>query len=182
VIDAKSPWTFRHSEGVAQIAAGIARTMGFSADNVRYIRRAALVHDVGKLGVSSHILNKPGRLSPREVAEMRQHTFYTYEILSRVSGFKDLADLAASHHERLDGQGYHRGLDAAGLSMPARILAVADVFEALTARRPYREELADEDVARIMSRKVGTAICPEAYEGLQAFLATDAGTAVSAAA
>ena len=167
VIDAKSPWTYRHSDGVAQISAGIARTMGYSVQEVRFIRRAALVHDVGKLGISNLILNKPGKLDPHEIAEMRRHTFYTHEILSRVSGFKNLAELAASHHEQLDGRGYHRGLDAERLSKASRILAVADIFEALTAKRPYREDLSDDEVAKIMTKKLGTAICHETYEALR---------------
>jgi HD-GYP domain-containing protein (c-di-GMP phosphodiesterase class II) len=170
VIDAKSPWTHRHSEGVARISVGIAEVMGFAPDDVRYIRRAALVHDVGKLGISNLILDKPARLTAEEMAEMRLHTLYTHQILSRVNGFRDLADLAASHHEQLDGKGYHRGLDASQLSTPARILAVADIFEALTAQRPYRQDLSSEEVSAIMSKKVGAAICPAVYEALQAYV------------
>jgi HD-GYP domain-containing protein (c-di-GMP phosphodiesterase class II) len=170
VIDAKSPWTFRHSEGVARISVGIAQVMGFSPTEIRYIRRAALVHDVGKLGISNLILDKPGKLTADEMSEMRRHTLYTYQILSRVNGFMDLAELAASHHEQLDGKGYHRGLDASQLATPPRILAVADVFEALTAQRPYRQDLSREEVSTIMTRKLGTALCPAVYEALQASL------------
>jgi HD-GYP domain-containing protein (c-di-GMP phosphodiesterase class II) len=170
VIDAKSPWTYRHSEGVATITSGIARVMGLGADEVRYMRRAALVHDVGKLGISNLILDKPGKLNDDELAEMRRHTFYTHAILSRVAGFRDLAELASSHHEQLDGKGYHRGLDASQLSTPARILAVADIFEALTAKRPYRQDLSDEEVSTILSRKAGWALCPVALEALGAYV------------
>ncbi len=122
VIDAKSPWTFRHSEGVARISAGIAELMGFSAQEVRYIRRAALLHDIGKLGISNLILDKPGKLTADELTVMRRHALYSQQILSRVDGFKDLADLAASHHERLDGKGYHRGLGADQLGVSAHPL------------------------------------------------------------
>src|SRR6185295_1319726 len=87
VIDAKSPWTFRHSEGVATLAHGIAEVMGFSPANVRRIRRAALVHDMGKLGISNLVLDKPGKLDPAELAHIRKHPYYTRQILSRVSGF-----------------------------------------------------------------------------------------------
>jgi putative nucleotidyltransferase with HDIG domain len=170
VIDAKSPWTYRHSEGVAKISAGIAQVMGFSDDEVRYVRRAALVHDVGKLGISNLILDKPGKLTPEELTEMRRHTFYTHQILSQVQGFKDLADLAAAHHEQLDGKGYHRGLDASQLSTSARILAVADIYEALTAKRPYRQDLTDEEVTSIMRKKLGWGICPEVYDALGVYL------------
>jgi putative nucleotidyltransferase with HDIG domain len=170
VIDAKSPWTYRHSEGVARISAGIAEVMGFAPQEVRYIRRAALVHDVGKLGISNLILDKPGKLTAAEFVEMRRHTLYTHQILSRVNGFKNLAELAAAHHEQLDGKGYHRGLDASQLNTPMRILAVADVFEALTAKRPYRQDLTEEEVSSIMMKKVGTALCPAVYEALQTYL------------
>ncbi|HEX4055498.1 MAG TPA: HD domain-containing phosphohydrolase [Tepidisphaeraceae bacterium] len=171
VIDAKSPWTFRHSEGVAKIAAGIAELMGYSAQEVRYIRRAALLHDIGKLGISNLILDKPGKLTPDELTVMRRHALYTQQILSHVDGFKDLADLAASHHERLDGKGYHRGLTVNQLSAPARILCVADIYEALTAKRPYRQDLTDEQVTTILARNLTGGICPAVYEVLQSYLA-----------
>jgi putative nucleotidyltransferase with HDIG domain len=170
VIDAKSPWTYRHSEGVAKISAGIAEVMGHTADEVRYVRRAALVHDVGKLGISNLILDKPGKLTAEELTEMRRHTFYTHQILSQVQGFKDLADVAAAHHEQLDGKGYHRGLDASQLSIFPRILAVADIYEALTAKRPYRQDLTDEEVTSIMRKKLGWAICPVVYDALGVYL------------
>lgn len=170
VIDAKSPWTYRHSENVAHISAGIAEMMDFSPHEIRQIRRAALVHDIGKLGISNLILDKAGKLTTQETAEMRRHTLYTHQILSRVDGFKDLADLAAAHHEQLDGHGYHQGLDASRLSTPARILAVADVFEALTAKRPYRQDLSEQEVSQIMTQKLGTALCPQVHEALQAYL------------
>ena len=171
VIDAKSNWTYRHSAGVARIAAGLVRTMGYSPAEVRYVRRAALVHDIGKLGVSNLILDKPGKLDAAEVAEMRRHPFYTHQILSRVDGFKDLADLSAAHHERIDGKGYHRGLSGDQLSPFARCLVVADMFEALTAKRPYREDLSIEKVMGILRKDVGTAICPAVFSALEQFVA-----------
>ncbi len=170
VIDAKSPWTFRHSEGVAEISVGIAAVMGFTQKEQRYIRRAALLHDVGKLGISNLILDKPGKLTPDELAEMRKHPRYTYEILMHVAGFHDLADLAASHHERLDGKGYHRGLRAEQLPTPARILAVADMYEALAAKRPYRQDLAPEEVTDILTRNAGAGICTEVFAALKTWL------------
>jgi HD-GYP domain-containing protein (c-di-GMP phosphodiesterase class II) len=167
VIDAKSPWTFKHSEGVAAIAAGIANTMGMSAEEVRDIHRAGLLHDVGKLGVSNLILDKPGKLTAEEMAEMRKHTAYTYKILSQVVGFRHLAATAAAHHERLDGKGYHLGLNADQLSTPARILAVADMYEALTARRPYRQDLSNEQALEILAKNAGPGICPIVFSALK---------------
>lgn len=170
VIDAKSPWTYRHSEGVAEISLGIAQVMGFEAQQCRYIRRAALLHDVGKLGISNLILDKPGKLDSVELIEMRKHPRYTYEILTHVAGFRELAELAAAHHERLDGKGYHRGLPAEKLSTPARILAVADMYEALAAKRPYRQDLSPEEVMSILTKNSGAGICPEVFAALKTWL------------
>ncbi len=171
VIDAKSPWTFRHSEGVSTIAAGIARTLGMSDDEVRDIRRAGLLHDIGKLGVSNLILDKPAKLTADEMAEMRKHTAYTFHVLEQVAGFRDLAAMAASHHERLDGKGYHLGLGAEHLPTASRVLAVADMYEALAAKRPYRQDLTNEEVMKILTRNAGDGICPHIFDALKAYLA-----------
>jgi HD-GYP domain-containing protein (c-di-GMP phosphodiesterase class II) len=161
IVDAKSPYTFRHSENVAAIAVRIGHQLGFSPQQATDLRRAGLLHDIGKLGVSSRILDKAGPLTEDEWTEMRMHTRYTHEILLRVSHFRALAEVAASHHERLDGGGYHRGLPADRLSLPARVLAVADVTEALTAERPYRGSLPWSEVMEIMARQRGTALCQD---------------------
>jgi putative nucleotidyltransferase with HDIG domain len=144
VIDAKSPFTASHSEGVAQIAAGVGSVLSLDAEDLRRLRRAGLLHDIGKLGISNRILDKAGSLTDEERAEMERHPTFTHEILMRVGAFRDLADVAAAHHERLDGSGYPRGLSATQLPLHARILAVADVYEALTAPRPYRGPMAPE--------------------------------------
>ena len=170
MIDAKSPWTYKHSEGVSKIAAGIAATIGMDAAEVRRIRRAGLLHDVGKLGVSNLILDKPGKLDADELAEMRKHTAYTLRILEQVAGFRDLADLAASHHERLDGKGYHRGLSGDQLGTATRILVVSDMYEALAAKRPYRQDLTEEEVMTILSKNAGPGICPEIFAALKTYL------------
>ena len=170
VIDAKSPWTFRHSTGVAEVAVGIANMLGLMPGRVRTLRRAALLHDVGKLGVSNKILDKPARLDPDELAEVRKHPAWTRQILSRVAGFSDLAELAASHHEKLDGTGYHRGLTAEQLPLDARILCVADMYEALAAKRPYRQDLSSEEVMTILQKNSPNGLCPEVLAALTAFL------------
>lgn len=170
VIDAKSPWTYRHSTGVANIAAAIAARLGLSHQDQRVLRRAALLHDLGKLGVSNLILDKPGKLTDEEFAVMRRHTHHTAEILGRVSCFASLREDAAAHHERLDGRGYHLGLAAARLTVPARILAVADICDALRSSRPYREGLAPERILAIMDKEAGTALDPECVNALRAVL------------
>ncbi len=171
VIDAKSPWTYKHSEGVSRIAAGLAATLGMNALEIRTIRRAGLLHDVGKLGVSNLILDKPGKLDANELAEMRKHPAWTLQILQQVAGFRNLAEMAASHHERLDGKGYHRGLDASQLNTSARILVVADMYEALAAQRPYRKDLTEEEVMTILTRNTGDGICPVVFAALKTYLA-----------
>lgn len=171
VIDAKSPYTFRHSEGVATYADAVGRVMGFGPDALRDLRRAALLHDVGKLGVSNRILDKPGKLTEQEFAVVRRHPEHTYQILARVARFRALAETAASHHERMDGRGYHRGIPAGGLPVPARILAVADVCDALSAERPYRAALPRERVLQIMRADAGTAFCTDCFAALEQALA-----------
>jgi putative nucleotidyltransferase with HDIG domain len=171
VIDAKSPYTYQHSERVAVLAVGIGEALGIAETDLRELRRAALLHDIGKLGVSNAILDKPGKLTEEEWAEMRRHPAHTFDILRRVGRFRGLAEVAAAHHERLDGKGYHRGLGDEQLSRSARVLAVADIAEALSADRPYRKAMSwDETLERLRSL-VGGGTCGACHAGLERFLA-----------
>ena len=167
VIDAKSPYTARHSDGVARFAVLIAERIGFDPGDVRDLRRAGLLHDIGKLGVSSRILDKPGKLDEDEWRQMRRHPELTARILGQVEQLRDLAAMAAAHHERLDGRGYHLGLTAEQLSPSARVLAVADVAEALSADRPYRAGLAPDVVLDIIGKDAGTALDADAFVALR---------------
>jgi HD-GYP domain-containing protein (c-di-GMP phosphodiesterase class II) len=171
MVDAKSPWTFRHSVGVAEIAVGIAQATGYDAAGVTRIRRAALLHDLGKLGVSNLVLDKPGRPTDDEFAAIKRHPEFSEQILNRIGCFAALAPTAGAHHEKLNGQGYFRGLAAHQLSLDTRLITVADIFEALSAARPYREAVPTERVLGILEREAGTAICPTALSGLQTWLA-----------
>jgi len=150
VIDAKSPWTYRHSDRACVITLGLAAALGADDDELSDLRRAALLHDVGKLAVSNRILDKPGKLTPSEFAKIREHPVMTRRILERVPGFGALAPVAAAHHERLDGSGYPQGLAGDELTMPMRLLAVADVYEALTSERPYRAAMRSEEAMAII--------------------------------
>ena len=172
VVDAKSPWTHRHSEGVAEIAAGNGREMGLSDLQRRDLRRAGLLHDIGKLGVSNTILDKPGRPTDAEFVAIRRHPDYSEQILGKVAAFGRLADVASAHHERLDGTGYHRRKPGETLHGASRILAVADVFEALTADRPYRPGMPLEKALGIIRRESGSGLCPACIEGLESWLET----------
>lgn len=172
VIDAKSPFTFRHSEGVAEVAVAMSRRVGFSEAVVRDQMHAGLLHDIGKLGISNRILDKPGPLTGAEFALVRSHPALTYDVLRRVSPFQSIVEVAASHHERLDGSGYHRGLSGDELGTQARILAVADVFDALSQDRPYRSAMPMEQVLTILRRESGNRLCPDAVEVLEDLVST----------
>jgi HD-GYP domain-containing protein (c-di-GMP phosphodiesterase class II) len=166
VIDAKSPFTYLHSERVAELAVTIGRRLHFDEADLKDLRRAGLLHDIGKLGVSTLILDKPDRLTERERAEIRVHPAYTQRILERVTAFAGIVEMASAHHERLDGKGYHLGLPAERLTPMSRALAVADVYEALTADRPYRRGLPRNEAVAILRGQSGTALCTEAVEAL----------------
>ncbi len=173
-IDAKDQTTQMHIRRVQVYATGLAKALGLSDAEIQGVKTAALLHDIGKLAVSSRILDKPGKLTDEEFTTMKAHPAYTLQILERVACFRGLASMAAAHHERLDGSGYHLGLAAFDLSRPARILAVADVFEAMTADRPYREAMPFEKALGIVRGMAGGALCPAAVAGLEASLAGDA--------
>lgn len=132
----------------------IAEELSLGADQKRFVRRAALLRDIGKLSVPNTILEKPGKLDAAEWNTVKQHPARTLEILRRIPGFADLSELAAAHHEKLDGSGDFRGWGAEQLSLEARILVVADIFDALAARRPYLDAMPIEQVFGIIEADV----------------------------
>jgi putative nucleotidyltransferase with HDIG domain len=146
VIDAKSPFTYRHSNGVADAAVEIGQWFGMNPKSLKQLRRAALLHDIGKLSVPNSVLEKPAKLTAEEWTVIKAHPYYTLEILKKIPGFDRLSQDAAAHHEKLDGSGYWRGWGSEQLSRFARILAVADIFDALHAKRPYRDGIPLEKV------------------------------------
>ena len=171
VIDAKSPFTSGHSERVADYAVAVAERMGVLPARRRWLRRAAALHDVGKLGVSNAILDKPAKLESEEWAAMRAHALHTHSILERLPAIADIAPVAAAHHERLDGTGYPFGLDQRTISRETRIITVCDFFDALTADRPYRAALTTEEALDIMRCDVGKAIDGDCFDALRAAVA-----------
>jgi putative nucleotidyltransferase with HDIG domain len=156
VVDAKSPFTAGHSARVAQLADRICRELGLDAGQRRWLRRGALLHDLGKLGVSNTILDKPGKLDPWEWAEMQRHATHTERILEGVGSFGTLARVAGAHHEKLDGGGYPRGLDARHIRLETRIITTADVFDALTTERPHRAAMPAREALAVMQEGVGS--------------------------
>jgi HD-GYP domain-containing protein (c-di-GMP phosphodiesterase class II) len=170
VIDAKSPWTHEHCDRVCAIAIGTAKLVGLDEPAVRRLRRAALLHDLGKLSISNRVLDKPGPLTDEERGRFRQHPLLAEQILGQVPIFGELASVASAHHERLDGSGYPRGLAGEALTMPMRVLAVADVYEALTADRPYRPAYAPRDALALMRTDVPQRLDPNAFAALEALV------------
>jgi putative nucleotidyltransferase with HDIG domain len=166
VVDAKSHFTFRHSMGVADAAYGIARGMGLAPERVQLVRRAALLHDIGKLSVSNTILDKTSKLTDMEWKAVQQHPGLTRQILERVGPFREMAVIAGEHHEKLDGSGYPNRLLAPELSLESRIIAVADVYGALSEDRPYRAALEFEQIVAIMSKLVPRQLDEACFEAL----------------
>lgn len=152
--DLKSPTLLGHSRGVAGLAAEAGRTAGLPAEEVATLRRAALLHDLGRVAVPVSVWEKPGPLNDAEWEQVRLHAYHTERVLSQAPSLAAVAAVAGSHHERLDGSGYHRGSLAPGLSLAARILAAADVYQALTEQRPHRAALPPEQAVGEIQREV----------------------------
>ena len=141
VVEAKDPFTADHQEGVARLSVLIATEMGFSDDEISEVRTAALLHDIGKLHIPTEILSKPTALGPNEYAIVQTHAQQGYDILADIDFGWPIAEIALQHHERADGSGYPRGLVGEQILPAARVLAVADVLEAVASPRPYRAAL-----------------------------------------
>ncbi|RFO97795.1 metal-dependent phosphohydrolase [Rhodoferax lacus] len=167
VVDSKSPYTSGHSTRVALYTDLIGETLGLDPARRRWLKRGALLHDVGKLGVSNSVLDKAGKLDEAEWAEVRGHAALTESILSRIGAFSELARIAGAHHERLDGGGYPHGLQAADIAMETRIITTADIFDAITAERPYRGAVPVDQTLDMMQKTVGTALDADCFEALK---------------
>jgi putative nucleotidyltransferase with HDIG domain len=170
VIDSKSPFTRGHSERVAVFSDLIAEELGEAAEHRRWLRRAALLHDIGKLAVSNTILDKPAKLTDDEYAIIKTHATHSADILRDVAAFADMAVVAESHHERLDGKGYPYGVKGEHINQDTRIVTVADVFDAMTADRPYRKAMTPAEAFAIMDKESGTAFDPKCLAALKAAL------------
>jgi putative nucleotidyltransferase with HDIG domain len=137
-VDAKDHYTYGHSEKIAEYTVEIAKELGYSYDNLESIRTAALLHDIGKIGISDQLLRKRGILDRTEWIELRSHPERGAEILQHIDAIKDCVPAVLHHHERYDGSGYPAGLSGESIPLIARIIAVADTFDAITSQRPYR--------------------------------------------
>ncbi len=171
VVDAKSSFTYNHSLGVMKAAQGIARQMGLAPGRQKLIYRAALLHDLGKLRVPNSILDKPDKLNDAEWLIVREHPLLSQQILERIPSFAVIASIAGRHHERLDGTGYPQRLEGDALSLEDRIVALADIYGALSEDRPYRKGLPADQIIAILRKDVPQKYDPECFEALLAYMA-----------
>ena len=155
IIDFRSPFTATHSSGVTASAEAIAREVGYPESECKMMRVAGYLHDLGKLAVPAEILNKPSGLTASEFKVIRSHTYYTFRILENIPNLRTINTWAAFHHETLDGKGYPFHIGAKDLTLGSRIMAVADIFTAITEDRPYRPGLGREKVIKILHGMAG---------------------------
>ena len=146
IIDQKSPFTSSHSQGIAELARIAAAHLGYDTETQNKMYIAGLLHDIGKLSVSVDILHKNGKLTPDERFEINKHPYYTRKILEQIQGFEDIVNYAANHHERMDNNGYPYRVRGDLLSELEKVMAICDIYQALTEERPYREKLAPDKV------------------------------------
>lgn len=162
--EARDPYTFGHSETVTLYAGAIARALSLSNSHVRIIENAAILHDIGKIGIPDHILNKPGKLTNEEYQNIRQHPIIGERLIRQYSNLDDVAPLALHHHERYDGHGYPDQIKNKGIPLGARILAAADAFDAMTSDRPYKPAQSLGQSRKELVRNAGTQFDPKIAE------------------
>jgi HD-GYP domain-containing protein (c-di-GMP phosphodiesterase class II) len=171
-IDAKDHLTAGHSKRVTQFAIGIAKALGFEPRECDILGVAALLHDYGKLGIDDRVLKKPGRLTAQEYDHIKEHVIITRTILDKMHfarKYRMVPLIAASHHERLDGSGYADGRKDADIPFMAKILAVADVFEALTAKRHYHEARSAAEAFEVLEENAETHFDPNIVAALKTY-------------
>ena len=160
-IEARDPYTRGHSDRVTEIAEAIARRLGWSEERLALLQLGGPLHDIGKLGVSEEVLAKPGRLDEGELDEIREHPKLGARLLLRVAAFRAAIPYVLFHHERWDGKGYPTGRAGEEIPLEARVLAVADAFDAMTSDRPYRRALEQREAVAEVARCAGTQFDPE---------------------
>jgi len=171
VVEVRDPYTAGHQRRVSQLAVAIAREMGLPRERIEGLRVAALLHDIGKVRVPSDILNKPGSLAEPERAIIQTHPEEGYRILKEIDFPWPVAEIVLQHYERLDGSGYPQGLKGEEILLEARILAVADVVEAMSYHRPYRPALGIDKALEEISKKKGVLYDPKVVDACLALFA-----------
>ena len=170
-IDARDPYTSGHSERVTRYSLMIAERLGFVGEALEELRYASLLHDIGKILIRDHILHKPGKLSDEEFDEMKRHPQYGVEIMEPVRAFQKILPYMLYHHERFDGRGYPTGLANTDIPIQARIMCVADCFDAMTSDRPYRKGMPVAEAERELRIHRGTQFDPDACDLFLALIA-----------
>jgi putative nucleotidyltransferase with HDIG domain len=164
ILDARDPYTKRHSENVTRYSVAIAKEMGFNPAQIENIRRSGLLHDIGKIGIRDDVLLKPGKLTSEEFEQIKIHPVKGQEIVSSLPFLKEVAILVRHHHERYDGKGYPDGKSGENIELGARIMAVADSFDAMTTDRPYRKRLPLKEAIAELIRCKGTQFDPKVVD------------------
>ncbi|QJW44841.1 HD-GYP domain-containing protein [bacterium BFN5] len=172
-LDAKSSYTLGHSERVADIALLIAQRMGLNAETQHLVHIGAHLHDIGKIGIPDEVLNKPGRLTDEQFAVIKQHPVIGYSIVNKVKSFSAISDIVRFHHERFDGNGYPDGLKGHKIPLGARIVAVADSYDAMTTPRIYRHCFTPLEAIQEIKRCQGTQFDPAVVECFIALMQKD---------
>lgn len=170
-VDQKDPYTSDHSQNVARYAVRIAREMDLPEADVERIRIGALMHDIGKIGISGRIIRKPGKLTPDEQATMMHHSVVSASIIEHLDIIGESAEMVRHHHERLDGAGYPDGLAGEQVPLGSRIILVADAFDALTTDRPYRKGISRARAVAILEQNAGTQFDRVAVDALRRIVA-----------
>jgi HD-GYP domain-containing protein (c-di-GMP phosphodiesterase class II) len=164
-IEAKDHYTHSHSENVTKYAIRLAQEMGLPTKDINELREACELHDLGKIGIQDAILNKPGKLTPEEWEEVKTHSLKSAEILGPLDFLGGVIDLVRQHHERIDGTGYPYGLKGGSIRMGAKIMAVADAYDAMISERPYREKpMTKEEAIAELKKNAGTQFEPVVVE------------------
>jgi len=163
-MDAKDPYTYGHSKRVSEISAGIAKALGLSSETIRWVRLAALLPDIGKIGTPEVILGKDSKLEPEEMDRMKEHPFLGARMIENIRRMKEIARWMCHHHEKYDGSGYPSGLKGDAIPLPSRIIALADYYDALTSDRPYRKAMSREEAIEAMKDSVGTHFDPVVFD------------------
>jgi putative nucleotidyltransferase with HDIG domain len=172
----RDPLTVQHQDRVANLAVAIGTQLGLGAQRLEVLRLAAVVHDIGKIGVPAEILGKPGALSDAEYALVKTHCAIGFGILQQLQCPLPIAEIAYQHHERLDGSGYPRGLSGAAMLLEARILSVADVYDAMTSNRAYRPGMPADFVLEKLRGMAGSLLDIDAVEACQFCILTESST------
>jgi len=169
-LEAKDPYTKKHSENVMQYAAGIANTMNIAPKQVAVIYNAAMIHDIGKIGIPDNILSKPDKLTPRESEIVKQHPRIAVHILKKMTFLREEESMVLHHHERWDGQGYPDGLSETAIPLGARIIAVADTFDALTSPRSYHQSLSIQEAIEILTHLSAQQFDPDVVKAMVSWI------------